>query len=100
MLVDFGVIDKQAKNFLAILLLVAAAGIGIFTLLQEKGDDKISLLMQEFTRGKDLSCKDGKEKIIVNNKGFIISGTLTFVGIEGSENYRKIVPIRSCEIAQ
>lgn len=98
MLVDFGVIDKGAKIFLGSLLLVVGIGLGIFTLLQEKGDDRISLLTQEFTRGKDLSCKDGKEKIIVNNKEFIISGTLNFVGKEGSENYRKIISLRSCEI--
>lgn len=95
----FNVIQRKTRIYFGILLLVIAASIGIFTFFQDKKEDKINDLAQLFLQGKDLICQVGTQNIEANRTTFnFISGTLTLMGKEQSNYYRKTIPLKACKL--
>lgn len=95
----FNVIQRKTRIYFGILLLVIAASIGIFTFFQDKKEDKINDLAQLFLQGKDLICLVGTQNIEANRTTFnFISGTLTLMGKEQSNYYRKTIPLKACKL--
>lgn len=95
----FNVIQRKTRIYFGILLLVIAASIGIFTFFQDKKEDAINDLAQLFLQGKDLICQVGTQNIEANRTTFnFISGTLTLMGKEQSNYYRKTIPLKACKL--
>lgn len=95
----FNVIQRKTRIYFGILLLVIAASIGIFTFFQDKKEDAINDLAQLFLQGKDLICPVGTQNIEANRTTFnFISGTLTLMGKEQSDYYRKTIPLKACKL--
>lgn len=95
----FNVIQRKTRIYFGILLLVIAASIGIFTFFQDKKEDKINDLAQLFLQGKYLICQVGTQSIEANRTTFnFISGTLTLMGKEQSDYYRKTIPLKACKL--
>lgn len=95
----FNVIQRKTRIYFGILLLVIAASIGIFTFFQDKKEYAINDLAQLFLQGKDLICQVGTQNIEANRTTFnFISGTLTLMGKEQSDYYRKTIPLKACKL--
>ena len=99
LLVKYNAISHKMRLRIGIALLVIAVGIGIFTLLQDKSEERVTMLAQSFLQGKNLVCKVGTQDIVVSSEKFnFISGTLTLLGKEEGEHKRLTIPLKACEI--
>ncbi|WP_297810659.1 hypothetical protein [uncultured Helicobacter sp.] len=95
----FNIINRKMRIYFGILLLVIAMGIGVFTFFQNKKEDEINNLAQFFLQGKSLICQVGTQNIETNRATFnFISGTLTLMGKEKSDYYRKTIPLKACKL--
>jgi hypothetical protein len=58
------------------------------------------MLYFEYNHGKTLECKDPFGKVVkVNKKNFdFVSGTMVFLGKEGSPYEGLVVPIEGCKV--
>ncbi len=83
LLASYNIISAKGKIFIAGFLVVIAMGIGVFTIIQDKSDDKLTSLAQIFLQGKNLECQIGAKTLEANSEVFnFVSGTLTLVGKE------------------
>lgn len=99
LLAQYNVISKKGRILVGVGLLVVALGIGVFTLFQEKNDSRLTELAKLFLQGKTLVCVVGSESLEVDKEKFnFISGTLTLMGKESSEYFRKTIPLKACEL--
>lgn len=94
-------INTNTKLILSGSALLLILGIVLFTQKQEKQENKITNLAQEFLRGRNLKCQVGTQNLDVNQTHFnFVSGTLTFMGKEGGEYYRKNIPLKACDLGE
>ncbi|WP_104721865.1 hypothetical protein [Helicobacter mesocricetorum] len=97
LLVSYNIISTKGKVFVAGFLIVIAVGIGVFTIFQDKSDDKLTSLAQLFLQDKNLQCQIGAKTLEVNTATFnFVSGTLTLVGKEDSPYFRTVIPLKNC----
>ncbi len=101
LLAQYNLISKRGKILVGIMLLAVAIGMGVFTLFQEKNDSRLTELAKLFLQGKMLVCVVGGESLEVDKEKFnFISGTLTLMGKETSEYFRKTIPLKACELKE
>ena len=97
LLASYNIISAKGKIFIAGFLVVIAMGIGVFTIIQDKSDDKLTSLAQIFLQGKNLECQIGAKTREANSEVFnFVSGTLTLVGKENTPYFRMVVPLKDC----
>ncbi len=91
----FTELTKRLKMAIVLSLVLGWFLIFVYSLYQDGKRKKHEVLLFNFRHGKNLICN----KVKVSKKEFnFISGTLVFVGKEGSEVEGLVVPLDRCEV--
>ena len=95
----FTELTSRIKYFILAGLLLGWIAIFVYSYLQNQKRIKRDRIYYEYLHDKNITCIDpfGK-KVVVNKKSFnFVSGTLVFMGKEGSKYEGLVVSIDSCE---
>ncbi|BAF70371.1 hypothetical protein [Nitratiruptor sp. SB155-2] len=96
----FGTFASRIKYVLLFALLVGWIAIAGYSYYQHKKTVYLDKIYYEYLHSKTLQCRDtfGIQRK-VNKKSFnFISGTLVFMGKEGTKYEGLVVPIDSCKV--
>ena len=91
---------KKLKYTILSALLLGWVLVAVYSYYQHQKRLFIDKLYYEYSHGKKLLCKTPfGQRVVVDNKNFnFISGTLVFMGKEGSKFEGLVVPIDSCTV--
>ena len=90
---DFGMMTLRQKTIGACILILFGVFIGFYSYQKSQEDKRNFLLQMAFLRGEDLKCGDK----IINAKGFnLITGTLSLIGKENTENKKLTFSLSDC----
>ena len=91
---------KQLKYTILSALLLGWVLVAVYSYYQNQKRIRIDKLYYEFNHGKVLVCEAPfGEKVKVDKEHFnFVSGTLVFMGKEGTKYEGLVVPIDSCEV--
>lgn len=94
-------ISNKSKIIIGVCLLLIAALIAVYNVLQDKKNENLNLIKNAFIHKIPIECHYQSRIINVNSDDFNISyGTMSFQGKHNTSSSHIVIPLQDCNVQE